>query len=40
VAKPITGGPGKWWSVERKSEEAIAVAMIGGTTEPVVAKGL
>jgi hypothetical protein len=40
AAKPITGGPGKWWSAERKSEEAIAVAMIGGTTEPVVAKGL
>ena len=28
VATPITGSPGKWWSAERKSEEAI-VAMIG-----------
>ena len=28
VATPITGGPGKWWSAERKSEEA-TVAMIG-----------
>ena len=28
VAMPITGGPGKWWSAERKSEEGI-VAMIG-----------
>src|SRR6266508_5384161 len=26
AAKPLTGGPGKWWSAERKSEEAIAVA--------------
>src|SRR5207247_9353104 len=40
AAEPITGGPGKWWSAERKSEEAVAVAMIGGTPEPVVAKGL
>jgi hypothetical protein len=28
VATPITGGPGKWWSAERKSEEVV-VAMIG-----------
>ena len=28
VATPITGSPGKWWSVERKSEEVIR-AMIG-----------
>jgi hypothetical protein len=27
-AKPITGRTGKWWSAERKSEEAIVV-MIG-----------
>src|SRR6266542_3174345 len=40
AAKPITGGPGKWWSAERKSEEAIAVAMIGGTREPGAGKGL
>jgi hypothetical protein len=28
AAKPISGGPVKWWSVERRSEEAV-VAMIG-----------
>jgi hypothetical protein len=28
TAKPISGGPVKWWSVERKSEEDI-VAVIG-----------
>jgi hypothetical protein len=28
AAKPISGGPVKWWSVERKSEEGV-VAVIG-----------
>jgi len=39
VAKPITGSTGKGWSAERKSEEVV-VAMIGRTTQPVVAKDL
>ena len=39
VAEPITCRPWKCWSAKRKSEE-VTVAMIGRTTEPVLAKGL
>ena len=35
---PITGVPGKWLAAERESE-GVVVAVTGGTTEPVSAKG-
>ena len=35
---PVTGDPGKWWAVERKSE-GVVVVMTVGTTQPGLSEG-